>query len=224
MTFATITDIESFLQLTISGDAVKEAAASQALEFASEAIRNYCNQTIDEVLDDVITLDSTGGTRLFLPELPVIEVSPVVEDGKTLTVDDDYKLGQWGILHRIGAYWASGIQIVTITYSHGYYDIPDDIIAVCTRAASRAYQAGLKTADAEGVPGVASKSLGDFSVSFQSELGGGMGEGLMGASGSRLLPLRAACWRWVRLRPGPLLPWANLPATAHRRLSVFSSK
>jgi hypothetical protein len=189
--FATIADIEAFLQLTISGDAVKEAAAAQGLEWASASIRNYCNQVIDEVIDDVITLDSTGGTRLFLPELPVNEVSLVVEDGETLVVDDDYKLGQWGILHRQpdGTKWASGIQIVTITYSHGYYDIPDDIIAVCTRAASRAYQAGLKAADSAGVPGIASKSLGDFSVSFQSEIGGGVGEGIMGASGARLLLL-----------------------------------
>jgi hypothetical protein len=191
--FATITDIEAFLQLTITGDAVKEAAAAQALEWASEAIRNYCNQTIDEVLNDVITLDSWGGSRIYLPQLPVLSVDSVVEDGETLTADDDYKLGQWGILHRVRndapICWYVGIQIITITYDHGYYDIPDDIIAVCTRAASRAYQAGLKSSDSDGVPGIASKSLGDFSVSFQSEAGGGIGEGLMGASGARVLLL-----------------------------------
>ena len=82
-----------------------------------------------------------------------------------------------------------GIQIIQIAYSHGYAVIPDDIVAVCVRAASRAYQAGLKSADGEGVPGIASKSLGDFSVSYQSEGGGGMGEGVMGASAARLLLL-----------------------------------
>lgn len=187
--FATVADIEAFLQITITGDAVKESAAAQALEWASEVIRLYCRQKIDEVFDDVLTLDSSGGTRLFLPELPVLSVEAVVEDGEALTIDDDYKLGQWGILHRIGANWATGIQIITITYSHGWYDIPDGIVAVCTRAASRAYQSGLKSASSDGVPGIASKSLGDFSVSFQSEAGGGVGEGLMGASGARMLLL-----------------------------------
>lgn len=192
--FATIADIEDFLQLTITGDAVKEAAANIALEWASEAIRNYTKQTIDEVLNDVITVDILGyNTQIYLPELPVLSVDLVVEDGDTLTVDDDYKLGENGILYRVSngyqTRWAYGIQIITITYDHGYYDIPDDIVAVCARAASRAYQAGLKSADAGGIPGVASKSLGDFSVSFQSEAGGGVGEGLMGASGARLLLL-----------------------------------
>jgi hypothetical protein len=188
--FATVTDIEAFLQLEIS-TAAQITAAQRALEEASAAIRNYCNQFIEEVVDDVFTIDSPGGFRLFLPELPVQTVSLVVEDEETLTADEDYKLGQWGILHRmpLGTRWASGIQNVTITYTHGYYDIPDDIIAVCVRAASRAYQAGLKTAESEGVPGVSSKSLGDFSVSFQSEVGGGVSEGLMGASGFRMLLL-----------------------------------
>lgn len=187
--FATISDLEAFLQITIP--ATKLVSAERALTEATAVIRGYCRQYIEEVINEVITLDSAGGTRLFLPELPVIEVSEVIEDGELLTVDDDYKLGQYGILHRVpaGARWAEGIQVMQITYSHGYYDIPDGIIAVCTRAASRAYQAGLKAEDADGIPGVASKQLGDFSVSFQSEAGGGIGEGLMGASGFRPLLL-----------------------------------
>jgi len=36
---------------------------------------------------------------------------------------------------------------------------------------------------------VAAKSLGDYAVSFASEVGGGVGEGLMGVSGARMLLL-----------------------------------
>jgi len=186
--FAKPSDVEHFLQLEISTSA-QLAAAMRAVEEATAAIRNYCRQELELVEDEEITLDSSGGPVLFLPELPVISVSTVIEDGDTLTVDDDYKLGQYGILHRIEANWASGIQIVTVTYSHGYATIPDDIVSVATRAASRAYQAGLKAADAEGIAGIASKSLGDFSVSFTGESGGGVGEGVMGASAARLLLL-----------------------------------
>jgi hypothetical protein len=186
--FATIADIESFLQLSIATPE-QLASAAMALKDISAAIRNYTYQWLEYVADDTITLDSTGGTRLFLPQLPVQSITEVIEDGETLTVDNDYKLGQYGILHRIGARWAVGIQIVTITYPHGYLVIPDEIVAVCTRAVSRAYQAGLKAADSAGIPGIASKSLGDFSVSFQSEGGGGTGEGVLGASAARLLLL-----------------------------------
>jgi hypothetical protein len=183
---AAVEDIEAFLQVEIA-TAEQILAAERSLTEASAAIRNYCRQFIEQVDDDEITLDSYGGTKIFLPELPVIDVSEVVEDGETLVAGTDYKLGQHGILHRIGKKWAAGIQNIEITYSHGYAIIPDDVIAVCVRAASRGYQAGLKSADSEGVLGVASKSLGDFSVSYVSESGGGAGEGVMGASAARML-------------------------------------
>lgn len=183
--FASIADIEAFLQVEIS-TVVQMASANRALTEATVAIRNYCRQYIEAVADDEVTLDGPGGSRLFLPELPVTGVGEVVEDGETLTVEEDYKLGQHGILHRqpAGQKWASGIQIVTIIYSHGYETIPDDIVAVATRAAARGYQAGLRAAEDEGVVGVQAKSLGDFSVSYGNEQGG---EGTMGASAARML-------------------------------------
>jgi len=189
--FCTVQDVENFLQITITG-ADKVASVVRAITEATEAIRNYCHQHIDEVVDDIVTLDCAGGTRVFLPELPVTQVAEVIEDEEALVVEDDYLLGQFGILHRVDQDWAMGIQIVTIVYTHGYdaYDsLPDDIVAVCTRAASRAYQAGLKAAETAGVPGVSAMSLGDYSVSYASEAGGGVGEGLMGASGARMLLL-----------------------------------
>lgn len=181
--FATLSDVAAFLQIAITTP-TQIAAVNRALTEASETVRNYCHQLIDLVEDDEITLDCVGGVRLFLPELPVTEVSEVIEDGETLVIDDDYKLGQHGILHRVGQKWVKGIQIVTITYSHGYATIPDDIIAVTVRAASRAYQSGLRAADADGVLGVQSKSLGDFSVAYGAE---GGAEGVMGASAARML-------------------------------------
>lgn len=182
--FAEIADIEAFLQITITGDAVKEAAAERALTEVTAAIRNYVDQYIELVEDDEITLDSIGGKRLFLPELPVVSIASVVEDDETLDVDDDYQLGQFGILHRVGRKWVKGIQIVTITYTHGYATIPDDIVSVATRAASRAYQSGLTASEDEGALGVQAKALGDFSVQYGAE---SVVEGRMGASGARLL-------------------------------------
>lgn len=186
--FTSVADIAAFLQVDIATD-VQIAAAERAVAEATAAIRNYCNQYLELVEDEVIVLDSAGGQRLFLPELPVVGIDEVVEDGTTLTVDDDYKLGQYGILHRIGAKWARGIQIIQVTYDHGYATLPDDIVAIATRAASRAYQSGLRADDDDGVMGVQSKRLGDFGVAYASEQGGGTGEGVMGASAARLLLL-----------------------------------
>lgn len=191
--FCTVGDVEEFLQLDIASDADKNTACERAITEATNAIKNYCRQELELSSDDEYTFDvaSTRCTKLFLPELPVVSVASVVEDGETLTEgdDEDYQLGNHGILYRKGDYWAQGVQVVVVIYTHGYSTIPQDIVDVCTRAASRAYQAGLKASDADGVPGIASKSLGDYSVSFQAEMGGGVGEGVMGASASRMLLL-----------------------------------
>lgn len=185
MGFCEVADIESFLQIDIPAE--KQQAAEDAITQITAAIQNYCQQTIEQVEDDEVTLDCRGGVRLFLPELPVTEVAEVVEDGELLSADDDYKLGQYGILHRIGAHWPAGVQIIEVTYTHGYATIPDDVLAVCVRAAARQYQAGLRASEMEGVPGVASKSLGDYAVSFGSEQSTGAGEAVLGASAAPLL-------------------------------------
>ena len=184
-TFCSVVDLEHFLQIEITLAASIDAA-NRAILDASAAIQNYCRQQIEEVEDEEITLDSAGGTRLFLPELPVTGISEVVEDGEPMVEGDDYQLGQHGILHRVDQDWASGIQIVTVTYTHGYDPVPDDVVAGCTRAAARAYQAGLRAAETEGVPGVTAMGLGDYSVSFGAEAGRSAG-GVLGASAAPLL-------------------------------------
>ena len=188
--FCTISDLEKFLQVEIT-DADKIASCTRALAEATAAIRNYCHQYIELVEDEEITLDVwVPRWNIVLPEMPVVSVATVAEDGETLTEgsDEDYVLAQHGLLVRRGQRWVVGPQIVVVTYTHGYAEIPDDVCGVCTRAAARTYQAGLRSAEDGAVPGVAGKSLGDFSVSYSSGAGG-VGEGVMGVSGSRMLLL-----------------------------------
>jgi hypothetical protein len=181
--FCAPADLGKFLQITISDT----DAALRAIEEATAAIQNYCRQRIELVEDDEITLDVPAGrTVLFLPELPVTEVAEVVEDGETLVADTDYKIGNAGQLYRIGRRWTAGIQIVTVIYSHGYTVIPDDVCSVCTRAAGRAYQSGLRAVAQNGVPGLQAQSLGDYSVTYGADAGSS-GEGTLGVSAAPLL-------------------------------------
>lgn len=183
--FCTIADMAAFLQITIPADS--EAAARAILE-ASAAIQNHCRQQLALVEDEAYIFDVPGyRTKLFLPELPVTEVSAVVENGTALVADDDYKLGRGGILYRLGGYyWYPGVQTVTVTYSHGYATIPQDVKDICVRAASRSYQSGLKAAQEEGLPGVQATQLGDYSVTY-AEPASGSGGGGLGASAAPLL-------------------------------------
>jgi len=189
MDFCTIEDVATFLQVTIPSE--KQDAAQRAIQEATAKIKNYCQQYLELVEDETILLDSRGATTFLLPELPVIDVSEVVEDDEILVVDDAYKLGSSGILYRIGRRWASGIQNIEITYTHGYKAeddytstapvLPQDIIDVCTRAAARAYQAGLRAEETKGISGVQAISLGDYSATLGGEQAYA-GESALGAS------------------------------------------
>lgn len=195
MGFCLIADIEKFLQITIAS--AKASAAQRAIDEATAAIQNYCRQRLELVEDDEVTLDSPGAYTLNLPEMPVVEVSEVVEDSETLTEGDDYVLLSSGILRRLDQRWSRGYQIVTVTYTHGYRlpsdfssvvgdPLPEDIVGVCVRAAARSYQAGLRAEEQGGIPGVRSTSLGDYSVAFGEDSGAG-GESALGASSAPIL-------------------------------------
>ena len=186
MGYCTVADVAAFLQVSIAAD---NASCLAAIEDATAAIEEHCEQTLELVEDEEITLDvGERQTKLFLPCFPVTEVSEVEEDGTVLTVDDNYKLGSHGILHRVSDYWYPGVQTVKVTYSHGYATIPQIVKTVCARAAGRAYQAGLRAAAVAGAAGVQGQTLGAYSVTFGSEVGGGSSEGgTLGASAAPIL-------------------------------------
>lgn len=182
--FATIDDVELVLLREIT-EANEISAVNFHLGVVSDTIREYVEQEIDYVADEAIVLNGPLNTRsLLLPQIPVVSVSSITENDELLVAGDDYILDPGdGIVYRVGRSWTWGIQNIDVVYSHGYETIPNSLVGVCARAASRLFQAGLKAADVDGIPGVASKSLGDFSVSYAVETG----EGTTGASSARVL-------------------------------------
>lgn len=182
--FATIDDVELVLMREIT-EANEISAVNFHLGVVSDTIREYVEQEIDYVADEAIVLNGPLNTRsLLLPQIPVVSVSSITENDELLVAGDDYILDPGdGIVYRVGRSWTWGIQNIDVVYSHGYETIPNSLVGVCARAASRLFQAGLKAADVDGIPGVASKSLGDFSVSYAVETG----EGTTGASSARVL-------------------------------------
>lgn len=169
MAFATEAELEAY-----TGTSIATTRAELLLDLATGAIRAYTNQTISRVTSDVVVLPGSWSNRLELPERPVVSVATVKIDDTTLVADTDYVWdGRWTLLRGTseagvlvindgplisshGDWGGAGAQ-VTVTYTHGFATIPDDIKGVCLALAARS----LASPD-----GVNSESVGSYSVSY----------------------------------------------------------
>ena len=182
MGFCSVSDVSTFLGKTLL---VTDAQALQAIAEATAVIQNYCNQALLQVSTDVILLDGTGSTKLFLPELPVATITSVEVDSVSL-VATDYSLAENGVLWRLYGVWPVGARNIEVTFDHGYASVPEDLKGVCYRSAARLYQAQLKAKKQDFVPGLSSVSVGDWSEAYEGDKAV-VGESDKGVSAARTL-------------------------------------
>jgi hypothetical protein len=98
-------------------------------------IRRYANSTISEVLGDTVEFGPAARYTLFLPEVPVLNVTSVTVAAVPVTEVTWYRYGA-----LIGeSIWDDGAVVV---YDHGWAADSDTIAAVksvCLAASSRAF-------------------------------------------------------------------------------------
>jgi hypothetical protein len=112
------------------------------------------------VVDDEVVLDGNGRKSVLLPVWPTTAVASVTLDGELLVEHTDYEWSGAGILRRLCALWPDRLRCLTVTYSHGWAEVPKDIQeAVIDQARS------MDTV----VPGLQSKTVGAQSVTFGAQ-------------------------------------------------------
>lgn len=118
-----------------------DVQALRSLQDASGLVRAYCGQTISLVVDDVVELRGNWTRRLYLPERPVVDVTAVSLrfGGNTIS---DIQEGTWirrgHLLELPGSYWGGDLGAVSVTYSHGYADIPEELFGIVNSVTARA--------------------------------------------------------------------------------------
>ncbi len=176
--FTTIDHVAAFLQLDIEEI---DPSIERAIAEATEVIRNYCRQYLSYIEDELTLVYGNGSRLLSLPELPIVNIDEITIGGSEVGYRVNYNTGLVLLDRCLGVF-----EPATVIYSHGYEQLPDDIIAVATRAASRTYQAGLKSQTQGGIIGLQAVSIGDYSETYG---GDSATEGQLGVSGSRMLLL-----------------------------------
>lgn len=166
---ATVADLEDRLGKPISNPIQAEAW----LRDASALVRRYTRQQFTRVENDVIVL-RVDRQSVYLPQRPADKPTDIV-----------YADGQ-GVV-SVSAWWFNGLDqvdftppawlingpafnhlrrptTVQITYSHGYPEIPDDIVSIVCSAV-------LRVAAAPGMmPGLRQGALDDFSFTLGGNL------------------------------------------------------
>lgn len=181
--FATTTQLAAFLNRTFT--AGETAQAQMFLDGATALIQSEANQTLAQA-ETTAVLAGTWDSSLLLPERPVTAVGAVSLNGVPLASGGDFEWNSRQLLRRgtlfgvnLGApdlwryrpgaafgtasHWGGPESTVTVTYTHGYATIPEDIVTVCLQIAARAI---LNPA------GVQSESLGAYAVRYGTADGG----------------------------------------------------
>lgn len=163
---ATVADAASF------GYVLDPTSGPQFISRASARIRGYTGQTISRVIDDVVDLTVVRGT-IWLPQRPADKPTSVVIGGnvflenstwhwdpvntRLVDVTTRFSSANWAMWDRYNEY-------ATITYSHGFTVIPDEVLEVVCAVA---YRLANSTDGRE--TGRAQESVGGVSVTFATE-------------------------------------------------------
>ena len=184
MSLVTLADYEARFGDVPTAD---EPKVQQLLDDATSFVQQLTEQRLEKVDGDVVFLDveSWRYSKLFLPELPVRNVSAVVDHG-TAVPASDYWWFSYGRLEKPYSTWkAEGPRTVQVTYDHGFDPTPDWLVSILCSIAYR----GTKDAT---INAVQSQSFVDaYAVTYGSRSWMGSQIGVTDGEHAQLMTLRA---------------------------------
>lgn len=126
-----------------SGDPAAIVAQVQA------AIRRYCGWHIAPSVTETVIVDGTGSRHLWLPTLHATAISEVKSDGAVMDVLSlDWSAS--GYVESRCDRFSCRPRGVEVTMTHGYVDIPADIVGVAVGIADRMRATGGVRREAAG--------------------------------------------------------------------------
>lgn len=163
---------------------------------AAAKVRNYTRQLFT-VATDTAVLESTTDQWLWLPERPVTDVASVMIGSAVVSPvywvlqgDGLYRYYGWrGRFYGSTSLWNQP-DTITVTYTHGYAVVPDDIVAVVCKLAKASWV---------NPQGLRDWRQGQTGVTYATET---VGEGALDADDKRTLDFYRRPRRSVTLSAG----------------------
>lgn len=169
--FATPTDLVVTLGRAL--DQIEQARAEILLARASDRIRSYTGQQLTYVENDTQILRVDGG-QVVLPQWPNQKPSQIAyADGSGVIAASAWWWGGVGVVDLSPPSWVANgpswgslrrVNTVAVTYTHGYEEIPGDIIDITVEMVSRVFAVpGL-------MPGLREGQIDDFRFALGGNL------------------------------------------------------
>lgn len=182
--FASISELGEYL-----GQDLEESdpRALAILKAASAAVQAWTGQTISKVTDDTVVLTGSWSGVLALPQLPVVGVaSASVNTGGSIYEVPDFQLRPDGHLlfgaalealwgpdpddAEGGRAWGGPNSGVTVTYTHGFDPIPEDVKAATLFIACRIWDRPDAPAQATGYAAAGATVAADGLTTLEQRL------------------------------------------------------
>lgn len=153
-TLASVGELITFARL-LDADV---ARVEMVLGLATAAIEGELDRRLTpSTVPETVLVDGSGSAELWLPEWPIISVTAVAVDAVTVP-PAEYTFGG-GVLRRLRQRWPVGTGNVTVTYTHGYTQLPGDLRLACLQLAQALW---------EGRADVSRQADGDYAVTYVS--------------------------------------------------------
>ncbi|MCK5160381.1 MAG: hypothetical protein KAQ99_02285 [Candidatus Aureabacteria bacterium] len=157
--YAVIADLEKYLNVEFANPA--DPTIALFLTRASRKIDAYCNRDFLEHTDYIEYHNGKGRYSAYsedylhnsvvLENIPVIQVTEVVDNSNVLVEGTDYEVFENKALILLtpeSRYFIKKIKGVKITYDWGYATVPDGIADICTWMVAQALGKQLKFSEA----------------------------------------------------------------------------
>ena len=141
---ATLDEVKKAGQINSSAE---DELLQQIIDAASSYIAIYCSRDFGSITG-TITMDGNGRQKIFCPNTPIISVSAVRVDGRSIPAKSGVGLNAQGFTYTsnmillIGPYvFSEGRQNVEVDLTYGYATIPPDVKRACCELVISRYRA-----------------------------------------------------------------------------------
>jgi uncharacterized phiE125 gp8 family phage protein len=125
----TLPAVKEYLKL--QDTTVEDSLLETLINSASTLIEGYCSRRFREQAYIDEEYDGSGSASIVLSQYPVSSIQGMKIDGGEVGASEYKARKETGILLRLNSTWPEGVLNISVSYTAGYSQIPEDLELAC---------------------------------------------------------------------------------------------